>query len=80
LRCDLARFRNIGALARFVTSGEQKDNLRTASAVVNSITWTIVDTEFADSASERFRIAEIPNGKTTYAGKDTTDRALISKR
>jgi hypothetical protein len=80
LRRDFAGFRNIGALARFVTSDEQKDGLGAASAEVYSIAWTIVDAELTDSASERLRIAKIPNGKATYSGEDTTDRTLISKR
>jgi hypothetical protein len=80
LRRELARFRNIGSLVRFVTSSEEKDGLGTASAEVNSVAWPIVNAEFADPASESLRISEVPNGKAADSGEDTGAGALVPER
>lgn len=50
---------NIRALPGFVTSRQQQNQRGAATCDVDAVTGTIVDAQFADTATERFDVTEL---------------------
>lgn len=67
----LVGFFNIGLLFAFVTTHQQQDQALTCLRVINSITWSPIDSGFTNALANGFHVPKITTGHSTDANQNS---------